>query len=358
MNQPNTNTNPNNNANLDNIELGNAKPSVPSSTDQPTQKIEWSKENEMIMVEWCDIAQCYKWLSTKSHSKYSMMHAWMTIPAITLSTISGTASFAQASLPLNYQTFAPMVIGTINISIGILTTIQQYLKISELNEGHRVAAIAWDKFARNIRIELAKSPPERMDAGQFLKISRQEFDRLMETSPTVPPDIIKLFCSTFEGADGSDARKRYDKLKKPDICNILISVNDNRHPWYLKAEKDASNNLQNMSIALNNQTAKLREREAEILEKEREFTERNEKRIEIQHSFQKSVKEYTLKVKTENAKITEYITVFTNLYGRAPLSEDITSKFDGIVENDILQPFLQKYEMQATNEIVKINDMV
>ena len=59
--------------------------------------VEWSPENEMIIVEWCDIAQCYKWLSTKAHSKYSMMHAWMTIPAITLSTISGTASFAQAS---------------------------------------------------------------------------------------------------------------------------------------------------------------------------------------------------------------------------------------------------------------------
>ena len=169
--------------------------------------VEWSPENEMIIVEWCDIAQCYKWLSTKAHSKYSMMHAWMTIPAITLSTISGTASFAQASLPLKYQTFAPMVIGTINISIGILTTIQQYLKISELNEGHRVAAIAWDKFARNIRIELAKAPNERMDAAQFLKISRQEFDRLMETSPTIPADIIKLFNTTFEGKMGSVERK-------------------------------------------------------------------------------------------------------------------------------------------------------
>ena len=100
---------------LDNIELGSMSAASPS--------IEWSKENEMIMVEWCDIAQCYKWLSAKSHSKYSMMHAWMTIPAITLSTISGTASFAQASLPVNYQTFAPMVIGSINIFIGIVPPI-------------------------------------------------------------------------------------------------------------------------------------------------------------------------------------------------------------------------------------------
>ena len=89
-----TNSQINENKDLDDIELG-------LTTTSPT--IEWSKENEMIMVEWCDIAQCYKWLSTKAHAKYSMMHAWMTIPAITLSTISGTASFAQASLPLSVR---------------------------------------------------------------------------------------------------------------------------------------------------------------------------------------------------------------------------------------------------------------
>jgi len=169
----------------------NAENANPDKKDQETasnsspslKPLEWTVENEMIMVEWCDIAQCYKWLNTRAHQKYSKMHAWFTIPAITLSTITGTASFAQTSLPLEYQSFAPMVIGTINIAIGILTTVQQYLKISELNESHRVASISWDKFARNIRIELAKAPHERLDCANFLKMSRQEFDRLMETSP-------------------------------------------------------------------------------------------------------------------------------------------------------------------------------
>ena len=131
------------------------------------KKIHWSEENETILVEWCDIAQCYKWLYTRSHSHFSMMHAWFTIPTIILSTISGTASFAQASLPSEYQSYATLGIGTLNILIGICATVQQYLKISELNEAHRVSAISWDKFARNIRIELAKTPEERTDAGSF-----------------------------------------------------------------------------------------------------------------------------------------------------------------------------------------------
>jgi hypothetical protein len=82
--------------------------------------IEWTKENEKIMVEWCDVAQCYKWLNARAHGRYAYMHAWFTIPAIVLSTISGTASFAQTSLPIAYQTYSPMAIGAINIFIGLI----------------------------------------------------------------------------------------------------------------------------------------------------------------------------------------------------------------------------------------------
>jgi len=248
-----------------------------SKSAEDNIQVKWSYQNEQILVEWCDVAQCYKWLNSRAHNKYSYRNAWFTIPAITLSTISGTASFAQASIPIEYQVYAPMIIGSINILIGILTTIQQYLKVSELNEAHRVSAISWDKFARNIRIELAKSPNERMDAKSFIKISRQEFDRLMETSPAIPQDIVRKFKETFEGQDPMAAindqmiccaktfcfccsqlcvpsgpldasgqkisltdyevrerekRERaqlFKNLKKPDICDIIISAEENRY---------------------------------------------------------------------------------------------------------------------------------
>ena len=86
---------------------------------KPKIKVEWSPENEKILVEWCDIAQCYKWLNMRAHAKYSYLHAWFTIPAIILSTISGTASFAQQSFPPSTQEFVPMAIGSLNIFIGM-----------------------------------------------------------------------------------------------------------------------------------------------------------------------------------------------------------------------------------------------
>jgi hypothetical protein len=159
--------------------------------------IQWSIENESILVEWCDIAQCYRWLNTRAHHNYSFYHAWFTIPTITLSTITGTASFAQNSFTQSFREWSSMIIGSVNIMIGILTTVQQYLKISELNESHRVSAILWDKFSRNIKIELAKSPKERSDAGHFIKQCRKEFDHLMEVCPSIPPCVVTTFIQTF-----------------------------------------------------------------------------------------------------------------------------------------------------------------
>jgi hypothetical protein len=359
-----------------------------SSLGKSGKFIEWSAENEMIMVEWCDVAQCYKWMNAKSHSYYSMLHAWFTIPAITLSTISGTASFAQASLPPALQTFSPMVIGALNIFIGILTTVQQYLKISELNEAHRVAAISWDKFARNIRIELAKAKNERTDAGHFIKSCRQEFDRLMETSPSINPAIIAEFTKTLRGKDGSVEREYFDNLKKPDICNVIISANEYRHPWYKQILDDATKStdstdendlesgndteseyLKNKELELMNKENAIREKEAEFLkikemelinkenairQKEREEAQKEldkvNKKKDFVHSFQKSVIEIANRHKEQTKKIDEYVTTFTNMYGRKPIVEEIQGHFKEMLENkEIEEATMTKFLDGYTN---------
>ena len=147
--------------------------------------IDWTSDHEQILVEWADKAMCYRWLHSKAHQSFAKANAWFTIPVIIMSTTTGTANFAQERLPQEYRGYFSMGVGAVNIFAGILTTIAQFLKISELNEAHRVASIAWDKFYRNTKVELAKSPAERIPVMQMLKHSKEEFDRLMETSPTV-----------------------------------------------------------------------------------------------------------------------------------------------------------------------------
>lgn len=325
-------------------------------------KVEWSPENEKILVEWCDVAQCYKWLNTRAHQSYSYRNAWFTIPAIVLSTVSGTASFAQTSLPLAYQTYSPMAIGFINIMIGILTTIQQYLKIAELNEAHRVSAIAWDKFARNIRIELAKAPAERMDAGPFLKLCRQEFDRMMETSPSISSKFTKEFMQKFKGKDKVQ-EARFALLKKPDICNIIISADETRHHWYKDLEKQVTeieplNPVTEFEHRVENDILKreetLRSKEQEVHDKEKEV-QALAKEIEManlakqQEQAERAVREQAAIQAAKLAQITkiqEFVLQFTDSRGRGPLKDEILEHMEDEtsgVSKECVQEFLEGY---------------
>ena len=185
----------------------------------------WTGEHERILVEWADKAMCYRWLHSRSNLMFSNLNAWYTIPVIVISTLTGTANFAQQRVPIDYQNYFAMIVGGFNILGGIISTVQQFLKITQLNEAHRVSGIAWDKFYRNIKIELAKHPDERVRVDHMLKISKEEFDRLMETSPTIPEKIIQNFKSSFEKTE------MYKNILKPEICDVLTSTETFKNPW-------------------------------------------------------------------------------------------------------------------------------
>ena len=194
--------------------------------------IDWKPEHEMILVDWADKALCYRWLHSKSHNNYSRLNTWFTIPVIIMSTVTGTANFSQDRVPPEYVGIFTAVVGTVNLLAGILTTIQQLLKISELNEAHRVSSIAWGKFGRNIKVELTKSSHERMPVIQMLKHAKEEFDRLIETSPNLSEKVIKLFMATFSGGnikinehgepiELNPKQIAFAELNKPEVCDSI-----------------------------------------------------------------------------------------------------------------------------------------
>lgn len=176
----------------------------------------WTKEQETLMGEWADIAACYRWLHDRAEKKFSSSNMRLTIPVIILSTLTGTANFAINSfIPPDDNTLKGYVqagIGAVSIFAGILTTLGNFLRYAQGSEAHRVASIAWGKFQRLIAVEIAIHPNERIDAMDFLKICRQDLDRLIEQSPPIPDGIIADFEREF---------KDIPNLKRPDICHGL-----------------------------------------------------------------------------------------------------------------------------------------
>tara|TARA_B110000285_G_scaffold205087_2_gene242578 strand:- start:1033 stop:1935 length:903 start_codon:yes stop_codon:yes gene_type:complete len=184
----------------------------------------WTTGHEKILIDWADKAMCYRWLHSRSHQRFSTVNTYFTIPVIIMSTLTGTANFAQDRVPEDYRGYFSMGVGFVNILAGIITTIQQFLKITELNEGHRVSSIHWDKFYRKIRVELSKPYDERQNVTDFLKNCTEEFDRLMETSPIIQNRIILSFQNTFSNTNDERKKTMFAKLKKPEICDSLESV--------------------------------------------------------------------------------------------------------------------------------------
>lgn len=172
----------------------------------------WKEEEERILRDWADKAQCYELMHSKSHEVYNYRNTLFVIPVIIISTITGTANFAQDRVPEAQQSIFVMVVGAFNIIAAIISTIAQYLKISELNESHRVGTLQWGKFYRNIRTELAKHPLDRVPPTNMLSMCKEEFDRLLEIYPDIPQKIVNEFKIKFNNIDG---------ISKPEICDAI-----------------------------------------------------------------------------------------------------------------------------------------
>ena len=270
--------------------------------------VEWTPEHEKILIEWADKAMCYRWLHARSHALYSNLNTWYTIPVIVISTLTGTANFAQERVPITHQSLFVMLVGSLNILAGIITTIQQFLKITQLNEAHRVSSISWDKFYRNLKIELAKHPSERNDVRQMIKMSKEEYDRLMETSPSIPDKIIAAFKMNFNKSES------FLKIIKPEICDILIPTDDYRNPWY---------NDENKTKALN-------------------------ENIQL-----KKAKEIKLKreIETNNKMVTDFIALFNDLNNRMPMDSEIIDNLKDKIELTTLQTIINEHRSNGLNQV-------
>ena len=172
--------------------------------------IVWHGQQEKILKRWSEIGSSYRFMHDRAYLYFEKQNFRFAF-RIVLSTVTGTANFAQGSFPPAWAAYVPLFIGFLNLTAGLITTIAQFLRVSELLEGHRAASISYSKFSRNISVELSLPPDERSSGGrEFIAARRTELDRLIEQSPNIPMHIVKEFGKTFSEST----------FIKPDILEI------------------------------------------------------------------------------------------------------------------------------------------
>jgi len=154
----------------------------------------WHNQQLLILKGWSEICASYRWLHYRTHIRYKIKNYCYMIPVIIMSTITGTANFAQAQVPAFFMVYTPLIIGTINILSAIITTIYQFAKISELMESHRISSINYGKLSRNIDIQINLPEQYRTISGSdFIKETKAELDRLIDQGHTIPKDLLRTY---------------------------------------------------------------------------------------------------------------------------------------------------------------------
>ena len=163
-------------------------------SEEIKMEVMWNEYHENVLRQWGESCACYRYMHHRAFLMYKKLSLRFNLPVIILSTITGTANFAQSTLPLSIQPAAPSIIGGLNLIAGLIATIMQFLKVNELMENHRTSALGHGSLSRNIRLQLALPREERKKEGlKFVEECKAEYDRLLEQCPAVPKRILINF---------------------------------------------------------------------------------------------------------------------------------------------------------------------
>lgn len=172
----------------------------------------WNDYHESILKSWGEQSACYRYMHHRAFLMFKKLSLRFNLPVIVLSTITGTANFAQSTLPASIQPAAPSIIGGLNLIAGLIATIMQFLKIQELMENHRTSALGHGNLSRNIRLQLALPRDERKKEGlKFVEECKTTYDSLLEQSPPIPKHILINFEKEYP---------RDSNFTKPEILRV------------------------------------------------------------------------------------------------------------------------------------------
>ena len=177
-----------------------------------TKKI-WTESLEQLILTWAEKASGYAWLHNNSCSLYKKRNLYISIPASIFSYIAGVIILFSNELNTNntgttfynktittYNTDSStlrIIVGIIAIISGILSNFQEMFTFKEEGEKHRIAALRFLSFFREISCELSLEPSFRSSPADYITIKRFEFDKILEQSPNVPDIIIFRFNKRF-----------------------------------------------------------------------------------------------------------------------------------------------------------------
>jgi hypothetical protein len=194
------------------------------TTKEVNYNLKWNEETENIIRQWGELAEIYSYLHEQSHIKNNKRNLRFQIPSIIIATLSGFISMSLSSFSISQtdKNYINVGIGALNIFTGIISTILSILKYSELSQKHLTSSVAFKKLHIEIKTELGLERLTRKPISSFLKLTKQQFETLVETSPIIDKQI----------------KNKFNNKAKIDLKYLPSELTLNFHPIYVSVDDD------------------------------------------------------------------------------------------------------------------------
>lgn len=184
--------------------------------DMDDRNIHWSNQLEDLIAQEGEKCRGLAWIHQHAEQVLSKKNNTIQIPVIVLSTLCGTASVGSSSLFGSGEAgISNIVIGFVSIAVGVLNTLGNYFAYARKSEAHHIAYLHYSKLFSWVAVELSLPRTERMQPAEMLKQLRDEMERLAETTPSPPPNILSQFNRQF---------KSYTDVARPSETNGLQKI--------------------------------------------------------------------------------------------------------------------------------------
>lgn len=179
--------------------------------------VEWCDSVEDILKLWAEKSAAYRAMHLRSYMRWNFITNAIYIPIIVASSVSGMMSFGNTD-----QENAEIIsyaIGTINVVVGILTSILKFLRCEEKCNSHRLSARGYGSYHRTIIMEMSLNRQHREKAEDFCRLSKIDFDRLHDEALPISDDVVKWYTNTFDN----------DRVNLPELGIGSMSIKINRN---------------------------------------------------------------------------------------------------------------------------------
>lgn len=181
--------------------------SVANQASGDDTAISWGPGLEEVLRKEGEESQSFFWMHNRASVAANFNNDIINIPSIILQTLTGFLSATGGLVP-------PLVLGSVSVFTGILSTLLSYYKFSARAEAHRMSSQLYLKIYKKIEIELSLPVEQRTEPVKLLEEVRDTLARIGEVAPDIPEPVLAEYRKRFH--DG--------EAKKPIIANGLDKI--------------------------------------------------------------------------------------------------------------------------------------